>query len=277
MIQYLETDCENVFRTSKHWSKISNLREFVKMRHSREESLLRWSYKTIPDVDDGFGDRTPACREHTLPRAHKNSRFFATIPGQTIIGPALQVHIIRDLDISGIKIQIPSTTPKDRTSWVMMCRGKNRYVEELHLNDPDHNPTSSELLEHIELERSVAKEREPGSTKMEPPWSIEETHGKQLKFQTNPVYNYSEVVVPIEERKWNDIPARKFFKGDSLPTENSGLVMRLACHHDQDERETDGAVQWNSMVPLLRNAFQKSGGRNSRTQIGFNTLMKQQD
>ena len=41
-------------------------------------------------------------------------------------------------------------------------------MEELHLNDPDHNPTSSELLEHTGLERSDAKEREPGSTKMEP-------------------------------------------------------------------------------------------------------------
>ena len=29
---------------------------------------LEMSYKTIPDVDDGFGDRTSACREYTLPR-----------------------------------------------------------------------------------------------------------------------------------------------------------------------------------------------------------------
>ena len=31
------------------------------------------SYKTIPDVDDGFGDRTPAGREHTHPRAYLDS------------------------------------------------------------------------------------------------------------------------------------------------------------------------------------------------------------
>ena len=133
------------------------------------------SYKTILDVDDGFGDRTPACREYTLHREAQNSRIYANIPGQTTSGPVLQVYIIRYLDISGIEIQIPS----------------------------------SELLEHVALERSVAKERELGSAKMEPSWSIEATHAKQLKNQTNPVYNRSEEVILFEERKWNDILAAK--------------------------------------------------------------------
>ena len=34
---HLESDCENVFRDLKYWTKISNLRELVEMRHSREE------------------------------------------------------------------------------------------------------------------------------------------------------------------------------------------------------------------------------------------------
>ena len=37
--------------------------------------------------------------------------------------------------------------------------------------------------------------------------------------------------------------------------------MRLVRHYDQDERETDGAVHWNSMGPKLRKAFHKAGGR----------------
>ena len=78
-----------------------------------------------------FGDRTPACRECTLPREDQNSRIYATIPRQTTIGPVLQVHITRYLDISGIDIQIPSTTTKDRKSWIVIWRGKNRNVEEL--------------------------------------------------------------------------------------------------------------------------------------------------
>ena len=76
-------------------------------------------------------------------------------------------------------------------------------MQESRLNDPDHNPASSELL----LERSVANERELGSIKMEPSSSLEETHVKQLKIQTKPVYNCSEEGILIEERKWNDILA----------------------------------------------------------------------
>ena len=37
--------------------------------------------------------------------------------------------------------------------------------------------------------------------------------------------------------------------------------MRLVRRYVQDERESDGAVHGNSMVPKLRKAFQKSGGR----------------
>ena len=154
----------------------------------------------------------------SMQRAHTSS---CTILGRTTIGPVLQVHIFQFLGNHGIEFQVPSTTTKDRTSWVVTCRGKNRYVEELHLNDPDHNPTSSELLVHIGLERSVAKKREPGSTKMEPSWCIEETHAKQLKIQTNPVYKYSDGGFSIEERNWNDIRVFQQFRGHTFEAEVS--------------------------------------------------------
>ena len=165
------------------------------------------------------------------------------------------------LDILGIEIQILSTTGNDRKSWVSMCRGKNRYVEELRLNDPDHNPASSELLGRIGLEGSIAKKRELGSTKMEVSWSIQETHAKQLKFLTHPVGNNSEEDVPIGDRKWNDISAYQCFKGNTFEAEASKLVMRLERHCDQNEGETDGAVHWKSMGPKMRQAFQKVGGQ----------------
>ena len=37
--------------------------------------------------------------------------------------------------------------------------------------------------------------------------------------------------------------------------------MRLVRRYDQDERETDGAVHWNSMGPKLRKPFRKAGGQ----------------
>ena len=154
-----------------------------------------------------------------------------------MIGPVIQVHITQFLGTHRIEIQIPSTTTTNRNSWVVTCRGKTRSVDELHFRDPGHNPTNSELL----LERSIANESEPCSTELEQS-RIEETHATQFEIPTNPVY-YAKEVVPFGERKW------------------SKLVVRVVRRYDQDERETHGAVHWNSVVPKLRKAFQKSGGR----------------
>ena len=82
----------------------------------------------------------------------------------------------------------------------------------------------------------------------------------QFEIQTNPVY-CSKEVIPVEERKWNDVLAYKKFKGNTLQAEITKLVMRSGRRYDQDERETDGAVHWNSMGLKLRRAFQKAGGQ----------------
>ena len=76
---------------------------------------------------------------------------------------------------------------------------------------------------------------------MAPSPSIEEIHAKQFEIQANQVYNYSEEVILIEERKWNDILAKKqTFRGHTIEAGVSELVMRLVRRYDQDERETDG-------------------------------------
>ena len=90
--------------------------------------------------------------------------------------------------------------------------------------------------------------------------SIQDIHATQFEIQTNPVY-HSKEVIPTEDRTWNDIPAFKFSRGNTLQAEISKLVMRLVRHFDQEERETDGGVHWHSMGPKLRKAFQKAGGR----------------
>ena len=112
-------------------------------------------------------------------------------------------------------------------------------MEELRLNDPDHNPASSALLEQKGLERSIATKRELGSTKKGGMCS-EETHAEQLKIQTNPANNHSEEVILIDERKWNDILAYQYDKGNTFEAKVSKLVMRLVRRHDQNERETEG-------------------------------------
>ena len=127
------------------------------------------------------------------------------------------------LGTHGIEVQIPSMTNPKRTSWVLICGGNNRYVDEIHLRDPGHNPTSSELL----LERFIAKESELCSTEIEQS-RIEETHATQFEIPMDPVYHSKEVIL-VGERKWINIPAYKSLKGDSVQAEVSKLVMKLVC------------------------------------------------
>ena len=86
------------------------------MRHSGKESSIGMCHKTIADVDDDFGDRTPACREYTHPRADSVPQFH----DELLLDQFLQVHIKQFLGTHGIEIQIPSTTTPNRSSWVVI-------------------------------------------------------------------------------------------------------------------------------------------------------------
>ena len=76
--------------------------------------------------------------------------------------------------------------------------------------------------------------------------------------------SYSKEDIPIEERKWNDIPAYKHFRGHTFEAEVSKLVRRLVRHLMIKTRETDGSVHWKP-----------PRAKNSRTPIGVNTFMKE--
>ena len=65
----------------------------------------------------------------------------------------------------------------------------------------------------------------------------------------------------MKEGKWKSIPACPSFKGKSLSTAILKLVMRLMRHCDQEDRETDGAVHWNTKKPKLQRAFGDKGAR----------------
>ena len=107
-------------------------------------------YKTKPDEDDGFGDPIPECREYTLPRANPQSGAYAAILGETIIGPVIEVHVVPVFGTHGLEIEIPSPNNPKRTSWVLICRGKSRFVDELHIPNVRHTLTIAELFSEHE-------------------------------------------------------------------------------------------------------------------------------
>ena len=106
------------------------------------------SYKTRLDEDDGFGQIVPSCREYTLSRVNPQSRAFAAIPGGTIIGPVIEVQVVKIIDQYGLEIAISSPTDTQRTSYVVISRGKSRFVDEVHIPTADLR-SSAELLSEL--------------------------------------------------------------------------------------------------------------------------------
>ena len=94
------------------------------------------SYKTRPDEDEGFGQIIPLCREYKLSRVNPHSRAFAAIPGGAIIG-VIEVQIVKILDQYGLEIAIPSPNGSQRTFCAMISRGRSRFVDEVHIPNPE--------------------------------------------------------------------------------------------------------------------------------------------
>ena len=111
----------------------------------------------MPDADDGFGDSFTVCRECTLFRANPLSRVYAAISGGTIIGPVIEVHVVQLFGTHGLEIEIPSPKNPERTSSVLISRGKSRFVDDLLFSTISHNLTSAELLKTSRKEVNFAR------------------------------------------------------------------------------------------------------------------------
>ena len=66
---------------------------------------------------------------------------------------------------------------------------------------------------------------------------------------------YTKKVVPMYDRNWITIPAFHACEKDSKTSIISKMVTKMVRHHDQDERDHDGAHHWNTMCPVLLRNF----------------------
>ena len=118
--------------------------------------------------------------------------------------------------------------------------------------DPGHNLASSELL----TEQSSAEEDDSWFTEMKQSY-IEETRSERDRNLPDPVCDEKSIIL-VKERKW------KKYSCLSIVQRNNALnkfVMILVRNNDQDERDTDGAVHWNTISPKLMREFGSRGAR----------------
>ena len=64
-----------------------------------------------------------------------------------------------------------------------------------------------------------------------------------------------------KKKKWKSFLVYPSFKRRTLSISISKFVIRLVRRYDQEERDTDGAVHWNTISPKLMREFGNQGAR----------------
>ena len=77
------------------------------------------------------------CREYTAPRNQKDSRQFESTDANQEIGPVLNIGIATVVDVHGIEVQVPSLGTPERSIWILMSRGREKIVNEIHRHNPE--------------------------------------------------------------------------------------------------------------------------------------------
>ena len=133
-----------------------------------------------------------------LPPASPQSR---AIPGETMIALVIQVHVVQIFATHGLESEIPCPNNTKRTSWVLVSRGKGRFVDELHISNVGPNLTSAFLLS----EQEFSKEREPYLAKSKNSSqeigavsnaSSRKVHADLVSFSPDPVHYTQRTILP---------------------------------------------------------------------------------
>ena len=242
--------------------------------------------RSIGYEDDGFGEIITFFEiTHFLECKHPQSRAYAAIPERTIIGPDIEVHIVKILDNLGLEIAIPSPKNPSRTSCVLISKGQSRFVDELHIPSLGHDVTSAESLsEHANAKVSepcLARSNTSSGNLVAASVASHSSTRKlddPISVSSSPVRLFTERTISTTERKWQITPANSSY-GGSLSTSISKMVTRLVRHYDQVERQSDGAVHWGTIGPKLVKASAKQGTRDFSEEALASTHQwrKQQD
>ena len=83
------------------------------------------------------GEITLLCREYTISGYYPNAQTLAAIPEGTIIGPVLELHIVKILDGYGIEFAIPSIANPTYTSYAGISREAERSETKCSQNFKD--------------------------------------------------------------------------------------------------------------------------------------------
>ena len=85
------------------------------------------------------------CKKFSAPRNQEDSKPYASFDANKEIDPVLNVEIASIIDVPGIEVQVPSLTSPGYSVWILVSRGRERFVNEIHRHDSDIVNYSSPL------------------------------------------------------------------------------------------------------------------------------------
>ena len=128
---------------------LQNLKDFNSMPLMSKFECLRTTAKfhrpikngnyhvTTAVDDDGWRKRTSMCRESTAPRNREDSEPYASIDAEKEIGPVVNIEIATIIDVPGVEVQVPSLSSPGYSVWILISRGHERLVNEIHSHFSD--------------------------------------------------------------------------------------------------------------------------------------------
>ena len=152
-----------------------------------------------------------------------------------------EVQIVKILDQYGLEITIPSLNERERTSHVVISRGKSRFVDAIHMPKAKLR-SSAELLSEFQntegglycLAQSKTSIQETGAAHVKNPTGNKETSADTLSIAPSQASLLTQETIPTTKRNRKVIPANSSYEG-ALSIAVSKMVTQMVRHHDQDE------------------------------------------
>ena len=231
------------------------------------------------------------CKEYTAPRNRQDSKPYASDDAEKEIGPVLNIGIATVVDVPGVEVHVPSQSSPGYSVWILTSRGHERFVNKIHRHNSDIVNYGSSLRGKeytfndvcLESSKPAVVNHGQGSqvannvkTKVEPSSMHRETVASSIRVapassksssggsgdSSNPTSIhlkaksiYVKKEIPKEDRICTIIPGGPKCKRDSVETRISQCVTNMVRHHDQEERETDGARHWDGVLSALKGKF----------------------
>ena len=147
-----------------------------------------------------------------------NSESLQQFLGEQLLEQYLKFNV-KILGQTGFDIAIPSPHDHETTSHVMITRGTNRFVDEVHDHKVELRPSTELLSAPRKSEGKESGVEESNNSNKETCPHVTSRHGNKeacannLSSPRNRSSLFKKTIIPTNERKWVVIPAHPSYGG----------------------------------------------------------------